>query len=116
MAKQIEGYSSVATWRRGLEEQWGGDPLAEDGEKLATLAQFCDFVERDPDELVAFCFLRRRQSGERFVSVKRREEVARQLRRFRDERGLSGIAGRRLVSPVLSFLIHNGVMINPGAV
>jgi hypothetical protein len=116
LSKPIEGYESVATWARGLREQWGGDPLAEEPEKLETLAAFCEFFERDPDELVAFCFLRRRATGERFASVKRREEVASGLRRFRDERGLSGTAGRRLVADVLSFLIHNGVMMNPGAV
>lgn len=116
LERSIEAYDTVATWRRGLQEQWGGDPLAEDEEKLATLGAFCDFVGQDPDELVAFCFLRRRQTGERFASVKRREEVARQLRSFRDQRGLSGVAGRRLVSPVLSFLIHNGVMMNAAAV
>jgi hypothetical protein len=110
----LEAYDSVKRWGEGLRKQWGGDPLAEEPVKLETLAAFCEFIDKQPDELVAFCFLRRRETGERFGSVKRREEVAGQLRSFRDDRGLSGLPGRRLTSDVLSFLIHNGVLIHPG--
>lgn len=116
LEKPVEQYESVSTWAKGLREQWGGDPLAEEPEKLATLAAFCEFADRDPDALVAFCFLRRRATGERFVSVKRREQVAGWLREFRDERGLTGLPARKLVADVLSFLIHNGVLVNPGMV
>jgi hypothetical protein len=65
---------------------------------------------------VAFCFLRRKATGERFGSVKRREEVAESLRAFRDQSGLTGTPARKLVNDVLSFLIHNGVLINPGMI
>jgi hypothetical protein len=60
--------------------------------KLESLAGFCAFTGQDPDALVAFCFLRKRVTGKRFASVARRAELA----------------------DVLSFLIHNGVMMNPG--
>ena len=112
----LESYASVKKWGEGLRKQWSGDPLAEEPSKLETLAAFCEFIDKQPDELVAFCFLRRRETGERFGSVKRREEVTGQLRAFRDDRGLSGLAARRLTSDVLSFLIHNGVLIHPGMV
>ncbi len=39
-----------------------------------------------------------------------------QLREFRDASGLSGTKARKLVNDVLSFLIHNGVLINPGMI
>jgi hypothetical protein len=117
LAKPLDRYESVATWAKGLREQWGGDPLAEEPEKLRALGEFCESVGMDPDQLVAFCFLRRRATGERFASVKRREQVAAKLRELRDARGLAGTtAGRRLVADVLSFLIHNGVLMNPGMV
>jgi hypothetical protein len=115
-APSLRGHASVETWAGALRRQWGGDPLAEDPEKLETLGAFCDFTGLDPDELVAFCFLRRRATGERFASVRRREELMERLRAFRDARRLSGIAGRRLVASVLSFLIHNGVLVNAAAV
>jgi hypothetical protein len=112
----IQDYESTATWRDGLRQQWGGDPLAEEPEKLRALAAFCEFSGKDPDELVAFCFLRRKATGERFASVKRRQALAEQLRAFRDAAQLSQAESRRMVSNVLSFFIHNGVLMNPGMV
>ncbi len=109
-------YESVATWREGLREQWGGDPLADEPGKLETLSEFCERIEKNPDELVAFCFLRRRETGEMFGSVKRREEIVELLQRFRAKSGRTGSAAQKLVNDVLSFLIHNGVLINPGMV
>ena len=111
LAKPIESYESVATWSRGLREQWGGDPLKEDVEKLRSLAAFCELVGKDPDQLVAFCFLRRKATGERFTSKKRREEVRRYLAEFESMSGLSGREARRRPNHVVSFLSHNGVLI-----
>jgi hypothetical protein len=116
LSRPIEEYESVLAWAKGMRDQWGGDPLAEEPEKLQTLEAFCAFADKDPDELVAFCFLRRRATGERFGSAKRREAVAEQLRAFRADSGLAGTKARKLVSDVLSFLIHNGVLMNPGMV
>ena len=48
--------------------------------------------------------------------MKRREELASQLRAFREASGLAEREGRRLTSDVLSFLIHGGVLIHPGMV
>ena len=114
--RAIGDYPSVVEWRRGLQAQWGGDPLGEDPDKLEALAAFCEFVGKDPDELLAYCFLRRRSTGERFGSIKRREEVAGQLRAFRDGSGRRGTEARKLVNDVLSFLIHGGVLIHPGMI
>jgi hypothetical protein len=116
LPRPIEQYESVETWRGGLREQWGGDPLAEEPDKVQTVAAFCEFIEKDPDELVAFCFLRRKETGERFGSVKRREQVIEKVRAFREQSGLEGAQARKLVNDVLSFLIHNGVLINARAV
>jgi len=116
LAKPITDYETVATWSKGLREQWGGDPLAEEPEKLQTLAEFCDFVGKDPDEVVAFCFLRKKATGEKFGSVKRREEIAAQIKAFRAAGGGSALAGRRRQSDVCSFLIHNGVLMQLGVI
>jgi hypothetical protein len=108
--RPIESYETVATWGTGLREQWGGEPLAEEPEKLSTLAAFCERIGKDPDQLVAFCFLRRKQTGERFTSTKRRDEVRQQLKEFEAQSGLSGRGARRLGNTVVSFLSHNGVL------
>lgn len=104
-------YASVRTWAKALREQWGGDPLAEEPERIEALEAFCDFTGRDPDELVAFCFLRKKDTGQRFGSVKRREEMVRRLRAFREAEGRPTAEARRRQSDILSFLIHNGVLI-----
>jgi hypothetical protein len=111
LAEPIESYESVATWSKGLREQWGGDPLAEDADKLRSLAAFCELCGKDPDELVDFCFLRRKETGERFTSAKRREEIQRHLKEFAARSGLSGREARRRANNVVSFLSHNGVFI-----
>jgi hypothetical protein len=111
LAKPIESYQSVATWSSGLREQWGGDPLAEDAEKLQSLEDFCALVGQDPDQLVDFCFLRRKETGERFTSQKRREEIRHHLKEFEAMSGLSGREARRRPNNVVSFLSHNGVLI-----
>ena len=116
LERPIEEYASVATWAKGLREQWGGDPLAEDPEKLEALAAFCEFDGRDPDELLAFCFLRRKDTGVRFASVKRREAVAEQVRAYRRASGLLGTEARRLASNLLSFFIHNGIQMHTGMI
>jgi hypothetical protein len=116
LERPVEQYESVATWANGLREQWGGDPLAEEPEKLAALAAFCEFDGRDPDELLAFCFLRKKDTGARFASVKRREVLAEQVRAFRTASGLSGTEARRLASNLLSFFIHNGVQMHTGMI
>jgi hypothetical protein len=116
LERPIEQYESVATWAKALREQWGGDPLAEEPEKLEGLAAFCEFDGRDPDELLAFCFLRRKETGVRFASVKRREAVVEQLRAFRAASGLSGTEARQLTSTLLSFFIHNGIQMHTGMI
>jgi hypothetical protein len=116
LERPIEQYESVTSWANGLREQWGGDPLAEEPEKLEGLAAFCQFDGRDPDELLAFCFLRRKKTGVRFASVKRREAMVDQLRAFRTASGLSGTEARRLISNLLSFFIHNGIQMHTGMI
>ena len=110
------GFDSIEVWRKGLIDQWGGDPLGEEPAKLETVKNFCEFIGKTPDELVAFCFLRKKATGQRFASTKRREAVAEQLKAFRQERGLTALQGRKASADVLSFLVHNGVMIHMGMV
>jgi hypothetical protein len=114
--RAIADYASVVDWAQELRKQWGGDPLAEDPEKLASLAAFCEFADMNPDELLAFCFLKKKATGERFGSQKRREEIAARLREFRAQSGLPATAARKRVNDVLSFLIHGGVLIHTGMV
>ena len=63
------------------------------------------------DESVAFCILRKKETGERFLSVKRRETVNNWLDEFAAEQGWAGKQAVTNANVVRSFLIHNGVFI-----
>ena len=67
--------------------------------------------DKQPDELVAFCVLRKKATGERFLSVKRREAINGWLDEFTGEQGWTGKQAVVNANVVRSFLIHNGVLI-----
>ena len=103
--RPIAEYTSVGTWAAGLRQQWGGDPLAEEPEKLEALAAFCTFVGEDPDAIVRRCFRIRKSDGERVLSDKWRTHYADKIKAFR------AADGPRCAAAVLGFLIHNGILI-----
>ena len=105
--RPLSAYRSVATWGDGLRAQWGGDPLAEEPEKLQALREFCAFVGEDPDVIIGRCFRIRKADGERVLSDKWRTHYAEKIKAFRAQTA----DGPRRAAAVLSFLIHNGVLI-----
>ncbi len=105
--KAISAYRSVEVWREGLRVQWGGDPLAEEPDRLDALQSFCAFVGEDPDAIVEHCFRIRKSDGERVLSSKWRAHYAEHIKAFR----LQTPDGARRAAAVLGFLIHNGVLI-----
>ncbi|MPZ00589.1 MAG: hypothetical protein GEU97_21960 [Actinophytocola sp.] len=78
---------------------------------LDILAGFCAWTEKAPDELVQFCFLRKKATGERFASVKRRGTMNDWIEQFVVEQGWTGKDAVANANVVRSFLIHNGVLI-----
>ena len=110
LAKPIQEYESVKTWDQGLRNQWGGDPLGEEPDLLATLGEFCEFLGEDPDAIIGKLFRIRKEDNERVLSVKWRTHYANKVKEFRATAG-GGAASQRKGSDVLSFMIHNGVLI-----
>jgi hypothetical protein len=104
----ISEYQAVATWGDGLRNQWGGDPLAEEPEKLEALEAFCEFVGEDPDTIIGHCFRIRKADGERVLSTKWRTHYAEKIKAFRLQHAADG---PRCAAAVLGFLIHNGILI-----
>lgn len=109
LERPLQDYQSVRTWRRDLSEQWGGDPIGEQPEKLHALEQFSEFTGDDPDTIVERCFRVRNSDGERVISSKWRSYYAQKVKEFRARD--QGAQSERFAADVLSFLIHNGVMI-----
>jgi hypothetical protein len=109
MNHDIESHGSVKQWAASAAHH--EDPPEAREQKLRILADFCAKVEKEPDELVAFCILRKKETGERFLSVKRRETVNNWLDEFAAEQGWAGKQAVTNANVVRSFLIHNGVFI-----
>ena len=108
-SQDIESQASVKQWVAG--SVLGQDPTKVREQKLGILADYCDKVGRSPDELVAFCVLRKKATGERFLSFKRREAVNNWLDEFVADQGWTGKQAVVNANVVRSFLIHNGVFI-----
>jgi hypothetical protein len=107
--RPMEEYESVRTWRSALSREYGGDPLAEEPEKLVALRLFCEFVGEDPDTILGNCFRIRKADGERVISAKWRSFYAEKIKAFRNREDLDD--ARRSAAAVMGFLIHNGVML-----
>ncbi len=105
----IESQASVKQWAAGA--GFDHDPVEVREEKLGILEDFCAKVDKSPDDLVAFCILRKKATGERFLSVKRREAINNWLDEFAAEQGWTGKQAVVNANVVRSFLIHNGVPI-----
>jgi hypothetical protein len=108
-SRGIQSQASVKQWAAGA--GFDHDPAEVREDKLRILADFCAKAGKQPDELVAFCILRKKATGERFLSVKRREEINNWLDEFAAEQGWTGKQAVVNANVVRSFLIHNGVLI-----
>ena len=107
--QHIESHASVKQW--AVSAGHHHDPAEVREQRLRILAAFCAMVEKQPDELVAFCILRKKATGERFLSVKRREAINGWLDEFAGEQGWTWKQAVVNANVVRSFLIHNGVLI-----
>jgi len=88
-----------------------GETAASRDHRLDVLARFTDFTGKQPDEIVEFCFLRKRATGDRFVSTERRRIVNEQIQAFVEDQGWKLKEAVVNGNIVRSFLIHNGVPI-----
>jgi hypothetical protein len=107
--RQIAAAPSVARWltSAGHDRQ----PAELQDRYLQVLTDFCAHTGRSPDELVDFCFLRKRDTGQRFVSVKRRVTMNEWIDAFVAEQGWTCKDAVANANIVRGFLIHNGVLI-----
>ena len=110
--KPLEEYDSVKTWYQGLREQSGVEPGA-DKSRLEILGEFCATLERDPDEIVAACLLRK-EGVETKISIKGRRSMADRIADFQAAGGADSRERARRGNIIRSFLIHNGILLQAG--
>jgi hypothetical protein len=89
-------------------------PEADQARYLSLLAGFVAHAGKSPDELVEYCFLRKKDTGERFSSVKRRGEVNEWIQAWVDVQGWTGKDAVVNGNVVRGFMIHNGAVIQGG--
>lgn len=112
LAKPIEEYAAVQTWFNGLREQWGEEPSDKES-KLGLLADFCGFVEKDPDEIVAECS--REVEGGKRIRIKARRLYTEKIEEFQGSVDGGRQARGRAGNTIRSFMIHNGIFMQGGA-
>ncbi len=82
---------------------------------LSILASFSAHTGKSPDELVAGCFLRKKDTGDRFISSKARQAINSAIAEFVAQNGWTGREAVVNGNVLRGFLIHNGVLIQGGA-
>ncbi|MDO8614956.1 MAG: hypothetical protein Q7T33_04370 [Dehalococcoidia bacterium] len=111
LANQILDYAAVQTWVSGLREQWGEEPSDLDV-RLAVLRRFCEFVERDPDAVIAESC--REVEGGKRIRIKMRRHYTEKIAEFQAALPGDARAQGRAGNTVRSFFIHNGIFMQAG--
>jgi hypothetical protein len=78
---------------------------------LDVLGGYVEHSGKTPDEWIAYCFLRKKDTGERFPSVKRRGEANELIESYVAARGWTGKDAVVNGNIVRGFFIHNGAVI-----
>ena len=105
-------YASVQTWIDGLRQHWGGDPVADDPERLPALEAFCRYANVDPDAIIKQTTMLK--DGERRIRIKGRERYAALIDEWQAKIEGSRTRRGKFGNIVRSFLIHNGVLLASG--
>ena len=107
--KQLAEYSTVQKWLKGVHHQSSASTTT-DEDRLSTLMQFCQFVDKEPDVIIADCFRAQKEGDEwKHIKFKVRRNYSALIDKAQEELYGGGTAGRQRGSIIRSFFIHNGV-------
>ncbi|MEC9247770.1 MAG: hypothetical protein VX986_01975 [Pseudomonadota bacterium] len=112
--KDMIEYETVQTWLSGLEKHWGGEPATDDPDRLPTLEEFCKSLKVEPDKIIKEC-KRINKAGDPRISVKGRRKYSELIDEFQDGSQGSRMQRAKRGNIVRSFLIHNAILLSPGA-
>lgn len=111
MSAALRDQQTIQTWLRGLTEQWGEAPSDFD-QRVAIVGRFSDFVEQDPDTIIAACS-REVESGKR-IRIKERRLYTDKIAEFQQSVDGDARAQGRAGNVIRSFFIHNGIFMQAG--
>jgi hypothetical protein len=103
LERPLLDYWRVQQWLDDFEKSWGPNQRGHDLQ-LAKLEQFCEFVGKNPDEIISEC-LRPVGDGQETIRYKVRHFYIDRIKEFE---ALPEV-GRQGGNSIRSFLIHNGV-------
>lgn len=101
----------MQVWRDGLRQQWGREPGDWD-QRLGDLEAFCEFVAKEPDDVIREC-TRESEAGKK-ISVKGRRFYGGKIDEWQASLPGGRFAQQRSGNAIRSFLIHNGIFIQAG--
>lgn len=108
MDTKFETSKAIQTWLAGVHQQSGVSPQ-NDAHRLQVLAEFCLFVEKNPDQIIAEC-LREVDSGKKIRPAGRRF-YAQKITEFEQQAEGTASEKRQKANYIRSFLIHNGILL-----
>src|SRR5574341_1283131 len=111
LGKPVAEYETVQAWFAGLREQWGQEP-DDIHARLDALQRFCEFVERDPDAIIADCS-REVESGKR-IRIKSRRQYSEKIAEFQSAVSGDARVQAREGNLIRSFMIYNGIFMQAG--
>jgi hypothetical protein len=107
-----EGVRTAESTRRWLASRavlWGSAAnKGKEEELIATLAAFCESVQKSPDGMIDECLRRSTEGGPFVLRTRARREYIGLIGKFEEETG-----SRDTANVIRSFFIHNGVAMNP---
>jgi len=108
-ATQLAEYKTVQTWLKNVHHQSPASTTS-DQDRLSTLLKFCQFVEKDPDTIIAECFRAQKEGDEwKHIKFKVRRSYSATIKQVEDELFGGGVVGQQQGNIIRSFFIHNGV-------
>ncbi len=103
----VRSSESVHRWLSSRQDLWGARSNSDD--LVETLTRFCTFVGKTPDEMVDDC-LKPGKAGETLMlRTRARRQYMELVEQFE-----AANASRDDGNVARSFLIHNGIAMNPG--
>jgi hypothetical protein len=108
MAVNLHEDKTVQAWLEGVHEQSGVSPDS-DAQRIAILAEFCAFVDKEPGQVIDECI--RDVEGGKKIRVKGRRFYAQKVQEFEQQGEGSPSQKRQKANYIRSFLIHNGVLL-----
>lgn len=104
LERPIHEYSRVQLWLEDFQRSWGEGGASIEPSRLQALSEFCEFVGKDPDAIVAECLVPL-EGGYEKIRYQARHRYIQLIAEFEAQ----SVAGRNAANAVRSFLIHNGV-------